>query len=320
MTVSRYNSRKIRRTRWDCTLEKWKEVISLIAFTLFFGIITGILIFSYLEEYNLPAATKEQGIVTDKLSKKGLFTPPSYYVRVKLPHGEESRYIHRVSKRQIDELDIGDEINGFTIYGTFSTVRDFIFDSLFFVGAIALFGFFTILGIFVLMMEIPPIERMINQSFLGRPSKGKGYKILTVVMMIFAYFVGRFLLNLWRKIMPIGKTKTEATIIDEKADITFRIHEDSYYAFTLHFENERGELVEVMKEVTRETYNQFSIGEKINIAYRNENPYDVFIHDKSTINMAELVFYYEFIVYAAMVVVMLFTGYALIKMKRKKTE
>src|SRR5699024_10670208 len=75
-------------------------------------------------------------------------------------------------------------------------------------------------------------------------------KILIVMTIIFTYVAGRFLLNLYRKIIPIGQTKTKAVIIDELADRSFRRHEDSRFEFSIQFKNEHGE-----KEVTRDTYN-----------------------------------------------------------------
>lgn len=296
---------------------KKKEALGFVILTLFLGMITVSLIFSFVEEYNLAAATEEQGIVTDKVGEKGLFTPPYYYVRVELPNGEESQYLHRVSKQQIDNLDIGDKIDGLTIHGSFFTMRDFIYESLFFIGAILLFGLVTLLVLFVLISEIPFIKRLINKTFLGRPAKENGYKILIVMTIIFAYVAGRFLLNLYRKIIPIGQTKTEAVIIDELADRSFRRHEDSRFEFSIQFKNEHGENIEVIKEVTANTFEKYFVGDNIPISYRNGNHYDVFINEMTTTDLIQSLFYHQSIMYIVMTVLVLIIGYILIKKKSK---
>ncbi len=284
--------------------------------TLFFGLITGIMIFEYFEEYDLTSAKKDSAMITSKVSEKSLFTPPSYFVRVELTDGNESSHLHRISKREIQKLEVGETLQGFSIYGDFSTIRDFLYDSLFFVGFIFLFGLFTLLGLFTLVIEIPAVDRFVSSTFLGRPAKGKGMKILYFVMIVFTYFSGRFLLNIVRKVMPFTKTNTQAIITDQTADVSYRVNQDSNYELTLAFENSDGKEIEVIKEVTKNTYDQFFTGNKIDIAYRKLNNYDVFIKNTTSEDIAQAFIYNEIFIYIGMMAVVLFTIYVLFK-KRK---
>src|SRR5699024_9745494 len=78
-------------------------------------------------------------------------------------------YLNRTSKRQMKNIETGDTVSGVsTSARDFSTIRDFLFDSMFFVGAILLFGLFTIGGIFVLLTEIPAVDRFLEEkTFFG---------------------------------------------------------------------------------------------------------------------------------------------------------
>ena len=135
--------------------------------------------------------------------------------------------------------------------------------------------------------------------------------------IIFAYVSGRFLLNLYRKIIPIGQTKTEAVIIDELADRSFRRHEDSRFEFTIQFKNEHGENIEVIKEVTANKFEKYFVGDNIPISYRNGNHYDVFINEMTTTDLIQSLFYHQSIMYIVMTVLVLIIGYILINKKSK---
>src|SRR5699024_3562431 len=287
----------------------------MILFTLFFGLITIFLIADYIEEYDIISAVKQEVIITEKVGKKGLFTPPAYFVRVQLPNGDEASYLNRISKLQMKNIETGDTVSGFsTSAGDFSTIRDFLFDSMFFVGAILLFGLFTIGGIFVLLTEIPAVDRFLEEkTFLGRSSGGNGMKILTIVMAIFIYFSGKFLYNLISKLSPFMKTNAEALIIDADSYITYRKYEDSSFQFTLLFENQYGNEIQVIKDVTRNTFNHYTVGDSLPVSYRNGNPYDMFVNNATGADFIQTIFYVESILYLSFIGIILFTGYALIK-------
>lgn len=302
------------------TLGKVKEIIGMSIFTLFFGLITVFLIVDYIDEYHLFSATKQEVKIIDKVGEKGLFTPPAYFVRVELPNGEEQTYLKRISKRQMKNLQLDDTISGFsTSPRNFSTIRDFLFDSMFFIGAILLFGLFTIGGIFVLITTIPSVDRFFNEkTFLGRTSTGNGMKILIVVMGIFIYFSGKFLYNLFHKLFPFMKTNTEARIIDTYSDISFRKYEDSTFQFTLLFEHKDGSEIKVIKDVTRNTYNHFTLGDSVPISYRNLNPYDIFVNHTTGTDIIQTLLYLESILYLLFIGIILFTAYALFKKRSKE--
>lgn len=298
-------------------MEKIKEIGGTFLFTLFFGLITVFLIIDYIEEYNLISAKKEDVIIVDKIGEKGLFTQPAYFVRVLLPNGEEANYLNRVSKRQINNLEPGDSISGFsTSPSNFSTIRDFLYDSMFFLFGITLFGFITFCAVIVLITQIPAVDRFLKtKTFLGRTSKGNGMKLLASVMAIFLFFVGRFLFNLFQKLFPFMKTKTDAVIIDKDSYITYRKYEDSSFELTLLFRDESGNTIKVIKDVTQHTYNKYGIGEKLPATYKDSNPYDLFISDTTVTDVLHTFLYVEFLVYIVMIAVMIYTGFKLWKYK-----
>lgn len=301
-------------------MEKAKEVIGMLLFSLLFGLFTVILIFSYFEDYNLKYASKEETVVIEKVGEKGLFTPPAYFVKVKLPNGEKSDYLHRISKNQMKKLEPGDRISGFsTSKGNFHTIRDFLYDSMFYSVGILVFGLFTFLGLFVLLTEIPAVDRFLDErTFLGRRSTGNGMKTLAVVMAVFIYFSGRFLSNLFQKLFPFMKTKTEAVIIDQHANTTYRRYEDSSYHFTLLFEDENGMAIRSMKHVTNTTYSSYNVGDSFPISYRNSNPYDVFVNHTNLLDVIPTLFYVELLVYSGFIACIIFTGCVLLKRRKSK--
>ncbi len=301
-------------------MEKIKEVVGFLVFTLFFGLITVFLVVDYIEEYNILSAKKIEVPIVEKIGEKGLFTPPTYYARVELPNGEVSEYLNRISKRQIQTLEEGNFLSGFSTYnGDFSTWRDFLFDSLLFLGAIFLFGMFTFLGIFVLLCTIPAVDQFFEKrTFLGRSSKGNGMKLVTIAISVFVFFSVRFLFNLFYKLFPAMKTSTEAKIIDTYSHFSFRKYEDSVYEFTILFEDVHGNEIEVIKEVTRSTFNQFALGDSLPVTFRNLNSYDVFVQHTTFKDIFGMVVYLELFMYLFFIVTIIFTGYVLYNKKTKK--
>ena len=298
-------------------MEKIKEIGGLLAITLFFGIITIFLILEYKEEYDLVSAEKAEARVVEKIGQKGLFTQPAYFVRVLLPNGEEADYLNRVSKKEIKNLNPGDTISGFsTSPSNFSTFRDLLFDSIFFLFGIALFGFIAFCCLIALITQIPAIDHFLEtKTFLGRTSKGNGIKILATVIGIFLFFVGRFLINLFHKLFPFMKTKSNAIITDKESYISYRKYKDSSFQFTISFRNKDGEVINVIKDVTRHTYHKYEIGGEISVMYKNNNPYDLFISETTISDVFYTVLYMEFFVYVAMLAIIIFTGFVLWKKK-----
>ncbi|MEI3607504.1 hypothetical protein SPD48_17630 [Pseudogracilibacillus sp. SE30717A] len=302
-------------------MEKLKEVLGFALFTLFFGLITSFLTIEYMDEYDILSAEKVDVPIIQKVGEKNLFTPPSYFVRVELPHGEESEYLSRISKHQMKEVEPGDHLSGFTTNGRdFLTWRDFIIDGFIFLGAILLFGAFTLLGVFMLLSAIPAVDRFFEEkTFLGRRTIGNGMKLLTIAISVFVYFSGRFLHNLLLKLFPFMKTSTEAKIIDSYSYFSYRKYEDSVYEFTILFEDVNGNEIEVIKEVTRSTFNHYTLGESLPISYRTQNPYDVFVNQTTFADIFGMVVYLELFMYLFFIATIIFTGYVLLN-KRKKNK
>lgn len=218
-------------------------------------------------------------------------------------------------------LEPGDTIRGFSTNGeNFNTIRDLLYDSMLYSVGILTFGLFMLLGFFLLVTEIPAVDRFLNKkTFLGR-SAGNGMKILGVTMAIFIYFSGRFLYNLFHKLFPFMKTTTQAQIIDMDAYTTYRRYEDSSYRFTLSFQDENGESIQTIKEVTNHTYSDFTVGDLIPISYRNSNPYDVYVNHTNLIDVFQTLFYVELLIYVVFIACIIFTGYALVDRRKNKKK
>src|SRR5690625_4940035 len=117
--------------------EKTKEIMWMVIFTLFFGAIKFMFINELISENDLTNIKKTKIIVVEKLGDKGLVGSPSYHVRVQLPNGETSEDTNRVSKRQLNVLEVGDTMNGYSKHeGHFITIRDFIFDGIILIGVV----------------------------------------------------------------------------------------------------------------------------------------------------------------------------------------
>ncbi|WP_156137952.1 hypothetical protein [Sporosarcina sp. ZBG7A] len=85
-----------------------------------------------------------------------------------------------------------------------------------------------------------------------KPEKeGKGWGIVSVILLFFLFFLGRFGWNLIRKFLPFGKTDTDAMIFDRYSDVTYRKYQDSICKLTVSFENQAGQNIQVIKNVTR---------------------------------------------------------------------
>lgn len=310
-------------------MEWIKETAGLAVITVLFSIFTWVLTASYIEEYNLFSAEPVTVTTVEKVAAKGLYAPPAYYVRVELPNGEESTYLNRISKSEEKEIQVGDAVDGYSIRPSdFSTIRDFIYDSAFYLFGIAVFGFLAFCCLIALLLSFPVVEALEEKIAFKRQQKKRkknkqekertGWRIVGVVLLVFLIFIGRFLLNLVRKLLPFGKTETEALILDRDSYVTYRKYEDSSYELSVSFEDHAGRAFQVIKNVTGQTYQQYGIGDKLPITYRNANPYDVFVRDFSFLNIFEVVMTWESFVCLVMLAVTLFVGWMFRKERRKK--
>jgi len=304
-----------------------KELAGLLVLGLFFSLFTWVMIDSYLDEYDLASIRSAEATVIEKTASKGLFTPPTYFVWVELTGGEEIKYRNRVSKSQIENIEIGDTINGYlTGATTFSTLRDILIDGLYYLIAIFVFAFIAFCLFVAFFLSIPALERleekMSSERFEKRKrmrkkkrkkkldSRQRAWRNAGIVIAIFLFIAKSFVVNLIRTVQPFGKTKTEATVVDRFEDTTYRKYEDSIRELTISYKDHTGRTFEMAKDVTRHTYRQYGIGDKLPISYRNADSYDVFVRGNSIWDYLLLFTYWELSVYIGLIAVSAFSIWA----------
>lgn len=310
-----------------------KETIGLAVISLLFCLFTWALISSYIEEYDLLSMEPASGIVTEKTGTKSLFKPPAYNVRVLLPNGKESPYLHRVSKKQLNAISVGDRVEGYSAHSAdFSTIRDIFYDSLFYFFGIIILGFIAFCCLVAFVFSIPGIERLEKKTPSKRKKKRKrkkrnesreqversGWRIAWSVIFIFLLFLTPAAINTVRKLWPFGKTEKHAMIVDTNSYVTYRRHEDSSYELTISFLDHAGNHIRVIKDVTNHTYQQYNIGDILPITYRNANPYDLFVPGTSIWDIYYAVLTAEAFVYMVIIAVTVFVGWAYWTGGRKK--
>src|SRR5699024_7232672 len=219
----------------------------------------------------------EEILVDHKYSSKGLYFNLHYHV------ASEDGASPKVSKGKFSELQIGDTY----IYSKENSIKDALL-----MGLIAIpFALFIIWFVWVLLSGIFAQTRLIqwihkkeekisnNKKFATFAKYvGETVIVLMIVASVVIYsFVGR---NIFYKINPIGKSLVQAEILDKEKEITSAgkagIRETN--TFTLEYGDQSGTSYRTEKDVSSLTYDTYSEGEEIDINYRNQNPYDTFIH------------------------------------------
>ncbi|MEZ7171822.1 DUF3592 domain-containing protein [Sporosarcina sp. OR05] len=89
--------------------------------------------------------------------------------------------------------------------------------------------------------------------------------------------------------------------------MSYRKYADSKYEFVISFEDKYGQNFRVIKDVTPYTYQQYNVGDKLPIAYRDENPYDVFVHGTSIEDAIQLLFTWQILAYTIITGVVVFS-------------
>ncbi|WP_438317329.1 hypothetical protein [Sporosarcina sp. FA9] len=312
-----------------------KELAGLLVLGLFFSLFTWIMIDAYLDEYNLTSIRSAEATVIEKTASKGLFTPPTYFVWVELTGGEEIKNRNRVSKSQIENLEIGDTIKGYlTGATTFSTLRDILIDGLNYLIAIFVFAFIAFCLFVAFFFSIPALERLeknvSSKRFEKRRRKRKkkrknkvdsrqrAWRNAGIVIVIFLFIAKNFVVNLIRTVQPFGKTKTEATVVDRFEYTTYRKYEDSIRELTISYKDHAGRTIEMAKDVTGHTYPQYGIGDKLPISYRNADSYDVFVRGNSIWDYLLLFTYTELLVYLGLIAVSAFVIWAILEDHKDK--
>ncbi|MBD7908029.1 DUF3592 domain-containing protein [Sporosarcina gallistercoris] len=298
-------------------METFKELIGMAAITIFFSLLTWALTSSYIDEYDLLDAEPKTETVASVVGSKSLLTPPAYYAKIEQPDGTPSEELYRISKKQMTELTLGDEIEGYATGSTgFSTSRDILMDSLFYLVGIGVLGFLAFCCLVATILSIPAIEQAEQKAAYKRYVKKKrkkrkknrkqketGWRVAGVIVLLFLFLASRFLLNLFRKMMPVGKTEAEATIFDKYSDVTYRKYEDSTYEFTVAFDDQNGDTIQVIKDVTRHTYADYDIGDRLPITYNSSNPYDLFVRGTSVQDVFQAMLTWEMLVYGSFLAV-----------------
>lgn len=303
-------------------MEKCKEIAGILLFILFFGFLTCMMIITFAEEIDMTSLSKiEQGI-TAKKSDKSLFRAPSYYVQTEAEDNAREDLFHRITSSQMKNLEVGDKLAGYTTYGgNFYTIYDLLFSSFWLLFAIAIFGGFTVLGLFVLICEIPRVDELLAKTFLGRPSSGKfGMGLLYVVLAIFLFYSGQIGLNLFHKVIPVNQTVTNAEVIDRYQDINYRKYADSTFQLTVQFQDEDGHYIQVDKEVTRQTYDDHLAADSFAISYRQNNPYDIFDQSSSPQAMIQSFLYLESMLALFLIAIIIYSVYMIYKHKRRALD
>jgi hypothetical protein len=280
----------------------------------------------FLNDYDIFHTEDNPAIVTEKFSEKSLTGTPNYYVTVDLNEDGSSNLIqNKVLSWQFKRLEVGDAIKGHYIHGEhFFTTLDIVIDSVVVIFILLLFLFLLLLllswPIFIFIekrekQNKPPLF-LKEKKKIKREDKNKEKKhilqhffpnfsiwnmFFPTLLVIAILFTSGFVINGIQKFSPIGKTTTEALVIDSGAEREIFYYfpakyADPYYSLDLLFTDENNDReYRVVKEVTSSVYDKRYIGDKIKISYVTQNPYNVFVPDFSLLNILETFRYNKFI-------------------------
>lgn len=256
-------TRKIHATR--------KNIFVLISFLLFsIG-------FTLLYVYNGPFDdAKEVEKTIERIHiKKGLYLFPRYEIDVV---GEERS--NDITKGQFESLSFGDTIHGYeTSYGDFRTDLDKRYENI--IGFVILLVLYSLTAMFTFGL-------MQNASFIKKNDKklhmmqklitGSTYIPLSLLFIIGAIFTAITFNNVFHKVNTFNQTKVEGIVLSGEYNKTGsgRRTQTDYELF-IYYEDTEGNDYITKKAVTGETYGLYDVEDPIKIAYRNNNPHDIFI-------------------------------------------
>lgn len=325
-----------------------KRLTGWTALTLLIGVLLAVLIGVYYGEYKLFSMKPETATTIGKFGEKGLFNPPSYFMEVEMPDGEVP-YQNRITKKQIHHLENGVPVNGYSSgESDFSTLYDIAHDSFFFFIAIFLFAFTFVTCVRGWIGALPEKEKSTKQkrkktkqnrgkrSLQGISKKERkrlkrekerkkerfrmaiAWSVLGAFSLTYLFVIGRVVLNMLRKVLPFGKTETEAQIVDRYYELSHRRYKDSEFEFNLSFEDTNGQKIHLTKNVTPHTYEQFQFGDTLPIEYRNANPYDVFVRSTSFTDIMQIILTWQGLVLASITGILLYSLWIMYKEQWKK--
>lgn len=317
-----------------------KRIVGLTAITLLLSIMLVGLIIAYFEEYNLFSTEPTTVTTIEKIGEKSLFNPPTYFVLVELPNGDEAPYHNRISKQQIEQLEVADTIKGYSSSKSdFSTIRDLVRDTFFFLLAFLIIGFVWVSCLIALIDEFPRRQQPARKQQKTKSKMSKKerkqqrkekivkkekrrkkivWSMVSIAALTYLFLIGRLVLNLLRKVLPFGKTETEAIVLDRNYEISYRKYADSKYEFVISFENTQGQNFRIIKDVTPYTYEHYRVGDKLPIAYREANPYDVFVRGTSIEDVIQLLFTSHILVYSLITGIIIFSIWVMYKERKKR--
>ena len=286
----------------------------------------------FINDYDLFNTEDHPVMITEKFSKKSLTGTPTYYVTVDVNEESSSPAIqNKVFSWQFKRLDVGDTIRGHYIHGEhFFTTLDIVIDSVVVLLFLLVFLFLLLLllcwplNTFIekrkkgnkpsRFFKIKERKKRVNQEKQGKQSlvqriiprkfhrffpKLSIWHVFIALLYVLAFlFTSGFVINGIQKFSPIGKTTTEALVIDAeaKSEIYYYMgkYTDPYYSLSLQFTDAQGKEFGVIKEVARSVYKRHSTGDTIKISYVTRNPYNVFVPDFSLVNLWDSIKYNKF--------------------------
>lgn len=315
-------------------------------------------------DYDIFNTEDTPAIVTEKFSKNSLTGKPTYFVIVDLNEvGGHNGVENKVFGWQFKQLEVGDEVKGHHIHGEhFFTTLDIVTDSfviiflmIFLLFILAALLFWPI-GSYLEKKEakfkshplnkpkqrnkvlprhhgdkVKPRENKLLKMILPKKVYRSYSKLLTMEIILLAMlgiallFVSSFVMNGFQKFSPIGKTVTEALIVDKDSDseIYYYIGEvsDPYFALEVIFPDDDGEMRTVEKEVVKSVYEKYEVGESISISYIKWNLYNIFVRDFSFWGFIQTMSYVRFMFYVSIIIgLSVFVGVRVSLRKKRKEK
>lgn len=273
-----------------------KEIIGELIILAILGGVFGASVSMFMDYFLTSERELSEQYVLEKQSEKGLFLGPRYQI-ITDRDGSSSF----VTKKKFESLELGDPIKGhYSNEHHFYTKLDDFYESSLLISLVLITGALFAICLLGFIYSIPCIEKKVTErNKLEQAQKsGKGKKkkrrkkkkrklefwmvLLGVIVAIGLVYNTLYTVNLLHKMIPIGQTTVEAEIIDRESDIniTTRANYSTHY-LTILFTVDDGQTYRVKKEITGSTYNEREDHSLIDISYRNNNPYDIFIKTKS---------------------------------------
>jgi len=266
-------------------VQKKKLILSGFFIILVFTIIGYLSLSSFTKEFNFLDMERTEATIYTTYSKKGTFTLPNYYAIVEKSDGAMSYERHRITQNQINTLDNSDKIFGFkTVDGGFSSTKDVIHFTIISLALVVFSGVILLFGIAVIYLQLPFVKKSKSEirSFLMFILKWfLGLPFALFILLQLSQFAG----NVYYTLIPMNQSEADAVIASKESSTSSGRYKTVSYEFSLEFEDQSGDSIDVYKRVPKKTYDDYHEGGTISIAYRDKNPYDIYLlrNDQFTI-------------------------------------